>query len=43
MLFFMVIDYVMRKVAVETNARSVLRDERKLVDLDYGDDIVLMY
>ncbi|KAK4325729.1 hypothetical protein Pmani_003672 [Petrolisthes manimaculis] len=35
-------DYVMRKVAEETNAGIVWKDERKLVDLDYADDIVLI-
>ena len=38
----MVIDYVMRKVAEQTNAGVVWRDERKLVDLDNADDIVLI-
>ena len=42
LLFIMVIDYVMRKVAEETNAGIVWRDERKLVDLDHADDIVLI-
>ena len=42
LLFNMVIDYVMRKVAEETNARIVWGDESKLVDLDYADDIVLI-
>ncbi|KAK4296122.1 hypothetical protein Pmani_031359 [Petrolisthes manimaculis] len=42
LLFIMVIDYVMRKVAEETNAGIVWKDERKLVDLDYADDIVLI-
>ena len=42
LLFVMVIDYVMRKVAVETNAGIVWKDGRKLVDLDYADDIVLI-
>ena len=32
LLFIMVIDYVMRKVAEKTNAGSVWRDEHKLVD-----------
>ena len=40
LLFIMVKDYVMRMVAEETNVEIVWRDERKLVDLDYADDIV---
>ena len=40
LLFIMVKDYVMRMVAEETNVEIVWRDEGKLVDLDYADDIV---
>ena len=40
LLFIMVKDYVMRMVAEETNVEIVWRDERKLVDLHYADDIV---
>ena len=42
LLFVLVIDYVMRRVAEETNAGIVWGDGRKLADLDYADDIVLI-
>jgi len=41
LLFVVVIDYVMKKVARETDAGIVWWEERKLLDLDYADDIVL--
>ena len=42
LLFVLVIDYVMRMVPEETNAGIVWGDGRKLADLDYADDIVLI-
>lgn len=39
--FVVVIDYVMKKVARETGAGIVWWEERKLLNLDYADDIVL--
>ena len=42
LLFVLVIDYVMGRVAEETNAGIVWGDGRKLADLDYADDIVLI-
>ena len=42
LLFVMVIDYVMKRVVRETDEGIVWREGRKLVDLDYADDIVLI-
>ena len=42
LLFIILIDFVMRKVTEETNAGIMWRNGRKLVDLDYADDIVII-
>ena len=42
LLFIMVIDYVMKRVVRNTNGGIVWGEGRKLVDLDYADDIVLI-
>ena len=42
LLFVLVIDYVMKRVIEETNAGIEWRNGRKLADLDYADDIVLI-
>ena len=39
LLFILVIEYVMRRDAEETNTGIVWGDGRKLADLDYADDI----
>ena len=42
LLFVLVIDYVMKRVVAETDAGILWQEDRKLLDLDYADDIVLM-
>ena len=42
LLFIMIIDYVMKRVVRETDEGIVWEEGRKLVDLDYADDIVLI-
>ena len=42
LMFIMVIDYVMKRVVMETDEGIVWGEGQKLVDLDYADDIVLI-
>ena len=42
LLFVLVIDYIMKKVKGETDAGILWSEGRKLLDLDYADDIVFI-